>query len=305
MGGFVVCASCGARIKAERDRCLRCGEILETAEMVAARQALPKRQVFAIVAVLLLALLGTAVVWWETRSSPLADAARPVSLKLASAARPTPVAPRGWPADATPARQRESPARKERPPAAGERTASELQSAKAGYEQTLKTRPDDPVALNSLGLVLEGLGDKSLALARYSLAARLAPTEWSYRFNLAHVEGELQQWPQAAADYRLALASSPDDAATRYNLALALHMNGDDPAAIPEYRKAIEIAPGEPDLHMSLGISLEKVGRVDEAVREYGAYLGLAPSAPDAAQVKAHADAIAAGDRQTRVSPSS
>lgn len=301
MSGFVVCAFCGTRIKADRPYCLRCGAELESAEAVIARGAMPKSVVVAISAVLVLAVIGTAWVWWTTDARTVDDIARPVGQKpvagaTRAAAMPTQAL---WSIEGSIGSQRDG-STYAGTSAESNMTVSELQSARTGLEQALSTTPDDPTMLVRLGSVLERLGDKSGALARYVQSARLAPSDSSIRFRIAHIEGEQQQWSQAAADYRLALASPVDEAVTRYNLALALHKNGDDRAAIPEYERAIELAPEDAGLHMSLGISLEKVGRIDEAVSAYRAYLDLAPAGPDAPQVKVHIAAIEGGPAENR-----
>ncbi len=301
VSGFVVCASCGTRIKAERRYCLRCGAELESIDAAIARGAMPNSVVIAISAVLVIAVIGTAWVWWTTDARTVDDIARPVGQKpvagaTRAAAMPTQAL---WSIEGSIGSQRDG-STYAGTSAESNMTVSELQSARTGLEQALSTTPDDPTMLVRLGSVLERLGDKSGALARYVQSARLAPSDSSIRFRIAHIEGEQQQWSQAAADYRLALASPVDEAVTRYNLALALHKNGDDRAAIPEYERAIELAPEDAGLHMSLGISLEKVGRIDEAVSAYRAYLDLAPAGPDAPQVKVHIAAIEGGPAENR-----
>src|SRR5882672_10301668 len=96
--GFVICASCGARIKANRERCLRC-----EAPLVAWRkpELLPSwlqrlgggTLVFGLVAVIV--LLVAVVMLVDSRSRTTDDAARPVS------AATVPRAPSGAPAAAS------------------------------------------------------------------------------------------------------------------------------------------------------------------------------------------------------------
>jgi Flp pilus assembly protein TadD len=176
-------------------------------------------------------------------------------------------------------------------------TAGDVPRSREAFEKVLQEHPDDAEALNGLGLALERQGALADAAAKYKRATEIAPDKWSYRFNLAHAEGQQNQWDLAIADYREALKLSPEDYPTQYNLALALHKKGDEQAAITEYQKAIQLAPGEPSFYLSLGVSLERVGRNADAIKAYQQYLQLAPEADDAARVKEHIDVLS-GDAQ-------
>jgi tetratricopeptide (TPR) repeat protein len=293
----VVCAACGARIRADRERCLRCGEILIDAGRAASGVPslnLSKGQLLMIGTVASFVILALGVILWQT-DAPVADeAARPLSSPAAAAA------PR-----------RDSSVTTNRAQVANDLAESatfvdvarsggaafavgNFESARASYEQALAKKPDDPDALNSLGQVLVRLGKVDEAVVRFERAVALAPSKSTYHFNLAHAVGQLGLWDRAVEEYRAAVALFPEDYATQFNLAMALHKKGDDPAAIPEFEKAIQLAPAEPSFHLSLAVSLEKTGRVPDALEHYRQYLAMAPSAPDASRVKAHIDALAA-----------
>src|SRR5438309_11669778 len=82
MSGYVVCASCGARIKANRERCLRCGEILQAASTpepgrisLWLQGAAGRRLIIGVVGSLALFAIGGAYLDWQ---SPAIDrVARP------------------------------------------------------------------------------------------------------------------------------------------------------------------------------------------------------------------------------------
>jgi Flp pilus assembly protein TadD len=179
----------------------------------------------------------------------------------------------------------------------------DLPASRARFEEALEKRPDDPEALNGLGLALERQGQLAEAHAQFQRAVALSPDAWAYHFNLAHTSAALNQWDDAIAGYRDAARLFPGDYATEFNLAMALHKKGDDQAAIPEFEKAIELAPSESSFHVALAIALEKLGRVPEARREYQRYLDLEPSAGDAAKIRQHLDALAAPASQTPAAP--
>ena len=290
---FVICASCGARIRADRDRCLRCDEPLRpapasepplSASLTKGRAPLLGTAAFVVVLVAIVAN-------WNS-SAPVDDVAQPAVSASAPAARLSAPLPPIRAEDATAGVGSFFDAKQE---AAAAYTRGDFDRARSGYEQLLSERPNNPEVLNSLGQVLARQGRVEEAIAKLSRAAELTPGKWDYRFNLAHALGQAQQWDRAITEYRVAAGLFPEDYATQYNLAMVLHKKGDEEAAIPEFEKAIALAPSEPTFHISLATSLEKVGRVADAQREYKQYLEMTPPGPNADKVKAHVEALAGG----------
>ena len=290
----VTCAACGARIKADRPRCLRCQAILVAAlEPPPVRKLSAGQQQMALAggAVLVLAIGGFA---WLNRPAPAHENAQP--------SRPASAAP--LPAETEPTSAAESRTGGSRwvPPPAEVRDLSrsgtaafltgDLQRSKADFEKALEVKPDDHEALNSLGQILDRQGNIAGAVARFERAIALAPERWAYRFNLAHAVGRLGDWKRAVDEYREAVRLFPDDYATQFNLAQALHRLGDDHGAIPEFERAIQLAPAEASFHLALGNSLQAVGKLTEARKAFETYLQMAPTAPDAGRVKAHIAAL-------------
>ena len=302
MSSYVICASCGARIKANRQRCLRCDEPLVAAAAAPAPLQLPGwmtastgRMVMIGGGASIVLLLAIAAIVKSTSADVVDDVARPAPGAPLTASRPAAVA---RPGDAVAARSEPFT-----PVTALDSTrlanaaynVGDLDAAKARFEQAVARNPDDAEAMNGIGQVLVRQGQIEEAMLRFSQAIRLAPDNWAYRFNLARAEGQLGRWDAAIADYRTAAGLFPTDYATQYNLAMALHKKGNDEAAIPEFKHAIELAPSEPSFHLSLAISLEKTGQLADARREYATYLEMEPSAPEAEKLKAHLQALASG----------
>ena len=300
MSGYVVCASCGTRIKAGRQHCLRCFEPLPDPDIpvrpaVWESLGLSRSRLMTIGIVGAVAVLSLVAVILSTGPGPVDEVARPAS---GQAATPRPAPPPPAPAVAAPVPS--VPAGVPSPqPASGaavdsNRTAAvtfnagDFASARAAYERSLVQRPDDPETLNNLGQVLVRLNLPTEAIARFERAIALAPTKSAYHFNLAHTVAQLGQLDRAVTEYREAVRLFPDDYATQFNLAMTLQAKGDEQAAIPEFQRAIALAPSEPSFHVSLGLSLEKVGRLADAVREYRQFLDMEPTSPDAAKLKAH-----------------
>jgi Flp pilus assembly protein TadD len=289
-----VCASCGARIRADREWCLRCEAPLVPARSRSSELQLPGwlrargggTLIFGAVGVLAVLLVGYTI--WDRSASSNGDAgARPATAPAGGGASTGAAAPSVtlWSATSLDAKKK----------GGAEPSGAELAAARARDEATLKTNPDDPEALNNLGLTLERIGQIDEAIARFSRAAQLGPRNWAYHFNLAHALAQRQSWDRAIGEYRVAAGLYPTDAATQCNLATALQKKGDDAAAIPVFEKAVQLAPAEPSCHLALATSLEKEGRDVDARREYQMYLELAPSAPDADTVKSHLASLGAG----------
>lgn len=296
MAGYVVCASCGARIKAGRQHCLRCLEPLADPDSpvrppIWESLGLSQGTLMILGIVASLAVLSLVAVIWNTWPDHVDEVVRPTGARAAPPRLAAPAeaaaasdAPASVPSyQAAPASAIDSVRS-----ATAAFTAGDFASARAAYERSLVQRPDDPETLNNLGQVLVRLNQPTDAIPRFERAIALAPTKAAYHFNLAHTVAQLGQLDRAVAEYREAVRLFPDDYATQFNLAMTLQAKGDAQAAIPEFQRAITLAPGEPSFHLSLGLSLEKAGRVADAVREYRQYLEMEPTSSDAPKLKAH-----------------
>ena len=208
--GYVVCASCGARIKANRERCLRC-----EAPLIAARPAgLPLPAwlhalgggTFIFVVVGVLAVLVIALTIWDSSSSST-DVARPAASATPAANPESPAKPADAPASG-PAVSLWSATFLDVPPK-GRADASprDLAAAREQYEKALARKPDDPDALNNLGLTLERMGQIDDAIARYARAVQLGSQNWAYHVNLAHASAQARDWTRAVSEYRIAGSS--------------------------------------------------------------------------------------------------
>ena len=310
---YLICAECGSRIKADRERCLRCGEILrgiEAPQRLHEAFGISEGQLQILGVAVSIAVLGGTALMWQFRpqledeiARPASPIAAPTSPSVTASAPAAP--PTDTPAPSDPVQRAFDTAEALNSTRAGNASLAtqDFESAKAAYERALEKKPNDPEALNNLGLSLVRMGRISEAVAPFERAAAMVPDKWAYRFNLAHAVGQLGQWDRAVTEYREAVKIFPDDYATQYNLAMALHKKGDEQAAVPEFQKAIQLAPSEPSFHVSLGISLEKLGRIAEAVREYRTFLEMEPSAPEATSLKAHVDVLIAQARSPRANP--
>jgi Flp pilus assembly protein TadD len=287
--GFVLCSKCGARIKADREWCLRCHEQLVAYSRPNILPHWLRRigggtLIFGTVG--LLAVVLVVITLLDSSPQPVQDVARPAPAPAATAPprSETPIAPGSIPVSRIEPVAFLDASRR----GTADFSNSDFAAARAKFEQALTNKPDDPEIANNLGLTLERMGQLDAAIARYAQAVQLDAKHWAYHFNLAHAVSMRQEWDRAIAEYRIARDLFPTDYATQYNLAMTLHRKGDEAAAIPEFEKAIGLAPGESTFHLSLGVSMEKAGRIGDAKREYQQYLDMAPSATDADKVRAH-----------------
>ena len=282
-----VCAVCGAKFNAERDRCPRCRAKLDLpdaeARAVAARREAARNRRFQVIGItaFTVALAGVGAVW-VFAPKPQSDVVRPSTVDpLAARRAPAPQADTAAPS-----------APKERtfmdaPGAAAEAYhAGDIADALQHYEEAVAKNPRDAEALSNLGQVLVKQGRADEALPYFNRAIDLDQGRWAYVFNRGRAYAVLERWTECIADYRRAAELFPNDYATAFNLAQALHKSGDEDAAVAAYQKAIALAPQEASFRMALGISLEKLNRKAEAAAAYGEALKLAPAAPDADKVK-------------------
>jgi len=315
LASYVICAECGARIRSDREYCLRCGEPLRGVEPPAPPLPLHEalglsETVFRALMVVVAMAVGGVVVWlWASRPEQVEDVAQPVQQSGTASPVPRKVSP---PPDTAPAPPTDidpftagssKPAQgtpDTRRDGGGAFAAGDYTSARDFYQSAVDKNPNDADAHNNLAQALEHLGKVDDAVKHFERAASLVPDKWAYRFNLAHALSTADKWDRAVTEYREAVRLFPADYATQYNLALALYKKGDAAAAVPEFEKAIALAPNEASFHFSLGMTYEKLGRVADAVREYRKFLEMDPQSPDAPKLRSHVEALIAGQMQGR-----
>jgi Flp pilus assembly protein TadD len=286
----VVCQVCGAKTKAGRLRCPRCGEILATTPVetpaaaagpVTFQAAFSRYRGPIVLAGTLLSII--VLLFAVTRQRAPVPAAT-----VPGPAVPKPVAPASTAAPARPDPGFLDP----KTGGATAYAAGDYPSALEHYKKAVSRNPNDGDALNNLGQLLARNGDPEAAIPHFQKAVQLYPSVWAYRFNLAHARGRLGEWSQAVDDYRQARNLFPDDYVTHFNLGMALHKMGDQDAAVYEFKKGAELAPSEPSFHLSLGAIYDQLNRPMDALRAYEQYLALSPPGADADKVKARIELL-------------
>jgi len=292
--GPVTCAACGAKVREDRARCLRCGAPLRPPPPAQTRLS---TTTLAIVAGAL--ALGGVTTWFV-----LSPAAAPAPPAVVQTAAPPP-APGARPARTVDAARETAQAR----------TFSSREVSRSGmaaynrgdvagsleqFRAAVDADPENPEALNNVGQVLVRSGRTRDAIPYFDRAIGISDGVWAYHFNRARAYAQLQQWTSAVTGYREAARLFPDDYVTQFNLAKALEANGELTAAVDAYARAIGLAPGEPDFHLAHGQALEAAKRPAEAAAAYRRYLELVDAAPQAEKIKSR---IAQLEGNARIDP--
>jgi tetratricopeptide (TPR) repeat protein len=295
---FVVCPSCGTRIKAGREFCLRCFGPLPTAERpirppiwVSFGLSESKLQIVGVVIAAI--VIGLGVVIYKTEPPDVDDTARPISATPAARPGAPPVTPPPETAAAPPSESTASPVGFFNPivsagPMMLPSDVAALDAKRAQFESDLAKSPDDVGLINDLAVALDRLGRPADAVPRFERALALAPNQARIHSNLAHALSALGLWDRAILEYREAARLKKDDYIAQLTLGKTLHQKGDDQAAVEELQTATKMSPNEAEAHLWYGVGLERVGRRDDAIQEFRRFLALQPSAPDSDRLRAH-----------------
>jgi tetratricopeptide (TPR) repeat protein len=270
----ISCAACGAKVREDRVRCLRCGQPLVAAETAQGhRSASLSKLLAASAAVGVVALTGVVLLRPDAPPAAVsgeAQASAPERTRRNASVVPRVVAS----LDA-------------RRPGEAAYHAGRIPEAVGHFREAVAADPGDPEALNNLGQVLVRSGQPREAIAYFDRAIAIVPDRWAFRFNRAKALGDLQEWTNAVAGYRDALHIFPTDYITQFNLAKALQRSGDLRGAIEGFERAIQLAPGQADFHLSHGLALEAASRLRDAAAAYHRYIELSDNATEVEQVKA------------------
>lgn len=126
--------------------------------------------------------------------------------------------------------------------------------------------PDFPQALNHLGLALKSRGDIDEAIVHLRRAIAVAPDFAEACVNLGNALLERGEIDGAVASFREAVRIAPQAALAHNNLGRALAAASNRDEAEVSYRNAIAIDPRNAEAHKNLGELLSEMGRYDDAV---------------------------------------
>ncbi len=121
--------------------------------------------------------------------------------------------------------------------------SGELREAEALYRRVLAADPDQPDALNLLGVIARQSGDFAAAVDLISRSVAVRPGFADAHNNLGNAFLEQRRLDEAMASYRKALDLNPRHADALNNLGSALNDLGRAEEAFACHRRAIEINP--------------------------------------------------------------
>jgi tetratricopeptide (TPR) repeat protein/SAM-dependent methyltransferase len=149
--------------------------------------------------------------------------------------------------------------------AAGHLKAGRLSQAKKIYQQILQVTPNQPIALNLLGVIAHSMGRSDIAIDLITKALAVEPDYNDARYNLGLVYHEMGRLDDAVANYNRVLALKPNYVEAHNNLGLLHYQAGHLDEAVASYKKALVIKPDLADAHYNLGNVLHDQGKLEEA----------------------------------------
>jgi predicted O-linked N-acetylglucosamine transferase (SPINDLY family) len=153
----------------------------------------------------------------------------------------------------------------------------DLQNAALIYQQILRESPQNPDALNLLGVVSSQLGKYDASIELITKAILIKPTSSPYHNNLANVYRIKKRLDDAISAYQQALKLDKNNVCAQNGLGVVLYEQNRLPAAILRYRRALEINPRYVDAYDNLGQAFHKLGDFKEATKNFRRALEIDP----------------------------
>lgn len=159
--------------------------------------------------------------------------------------------------------------------------AGNLDLAEKGLREILETDPNQPDALNLLGLLVQRRGRPDLAVGFLQRAIRAHPTSPYYHNNLGEAFRAGGHIDEALACYHEAIQLKPDYFEALNNLGIVLQAKGRLAEAANSYEQAIRIEPGCAPAHFNLGTLRQREGNRIEAKTHFRRARDLEPRSAD------------------------
>ncbi|NQW00812.1 MAG: tetratricopeptide repeat protein [Rhodospirillales bacterium] len=154
--------------------------------------------------------------------------------------------------------------------------------AKTAFQQVLEIDPEQPVALQFLGVISHQQGDSDSAVELIRRAIAVKPDYADAHSNLGLVLKARGDLDEAVTSYRQAVATKPDHADALFNLGNLLKLQEKQDEAVVSYRRALAVRPDHVDTHYNLAATLHELGQLEDAKASYQKALALKPDFADA-----------------------
>jgi tetratricopeptide (TPR) repeat protein len=161
-------------------------------------------------------------------------------------------------------------------------TAGDLPEAEDVCRDILQTDPNQPVALQMLGVIALQSGKNDIAAKYIQKAIETNPGDADGHSNLGLALQNLGRLEESAASYRKAIDIRPDFAEAHNNLGNTLTQLGRLKEAVIHFQKAIQINPNNANEHNNLGNTFKDLGKFDEALASYRKAIQIRPDFAEA-----------------------
>jgi Flp pilus assembly protein TadD len=130
-----------------------------------------------------------------------------------------------------------------------------------------RSDPDDPNVMDLVGCTYTLAGQEEEALAAFTQASELDPSDAEYHHHRGLILGHLGRHEEALAADTKATELDPGDASYHDHRGFTLGHLGRHEEALAAHTQATELDPTNPQYHNSRADALRELGRIDEAER--------------------------------------
>jgi tetratricopeptide (TPR) repeat protein len=140
-----------------------------------------------------------------------------------------------------------------------------LEEARQRFAQYVELRPDDPSGYGALGMALAGLGRSDEARTQFERSIALDPKRSESYYQLGLVDLDSGDYDHATAELQKALENNPNDAEALTALGRVEFEQKHYPEALSHLQRAISQDDSIQQAHYYLGLTLARTGRKQES----------------------------------------
>jgi tetratricopeptide (TPR) repeat protein len=137
--------------------------------------------------------------------------------------------------------------------------------ARKQFAQYVELRPDDPSGYGALGMALVGLGRSEEARAQFERSIALDPTQSESYYRLGLLDLDAGDYDRATLDLHKVLENKPKDAGALTALGKLEFEQKHYPEAISLLQQAVSQDDSIQEAHYYLGLTLARLGRKQES----------------------------------------